>query len=119
MALVLCVLYGVGYRKIREKGKGARLLIAPFSLNLIFSCTLFYALLLMGVAIVHNITIDISFYVLLLLPILLQTIANLLLYFLYYKKKNKLTGKEYFLTCLGGEMAIFVYIFWLEIRTLF
>ena len=119
IAITLCVLYGIGYIKLRNQGKGIRLLIIPFSLNLIFSCTFFYALLLIGVTIVHQIPIDISLYLLLLIPLVLQTISNLLLYFLYYKKKNKLTNKEFVLTCISGATAVFVYMFWLEIRTLF
>jgi hypothetical protein len=104
---------------MKEKEKGIRVLFIPFSVNLIFSCTVFYVSLLMAIAILHNITIDIALILLLLMPVLFQTIINILLYFLYYKKKNKLTKKEYFLTCLSGATAVIIYLFWLKVKTMF
>lgn len=119
IAITLCILYATGYNKLRKEGKSIKLLLAPFSFNLFFSCALFYSLLLMAIAIVHNFAIDISMYLLLIVPIIVQTITNLLLYFLYYKRKNKLTAKEYFLISLSGSSAVVMYMLWLELRVLF
>ena len=69
------------------------------------------------VAFAHEIPVEFSAWLMLFTPLIFQTIANQLLYFLYYKKKKKMNAKEYALTSLAGALSIIIYMAYLEVNT--
>lgn len=116
ITLGLSILYLLGYKNIRQKGKSIRTVIIPFVVNSFTACIYYYFFIIAILIISHNIYLDLPTILIFIVPFIIQTIINVLLYFLYYKNQNKLTAKEFFITCLCGVSSIFVYISFMTLQ---
>ena len=116
LSLGVAAFYMWGMRYIRKQKQKLWLYAPPFILNTIGVFFTFYIFLMIMVAFAHEIPVEFSAWLMLFTPLIFQTIANQLLYFLYYKKKKKMNAKEYALTSLAGALSIIIYMAYLEVN---
>ena len=103
-------------KQIKKEKWGMLLCIPPFLVNLITSQFAIYFAAMIWASYQVGGTVNFNSFMMILFPVLIQTIANQLMYFLYYKKKKVLTGKQYFLISLAGVLSIILYATYMECR---
>jgi hypothetical protein len=107
--------YVWGMKKMRKQKCGILLCVPPFLVNAITSQIAIYFAIILWATHPSISLINLNGWMMIFSPVLIQTILNQLLYFLYYKKKKKLTGKQYFLASLAGMLGIIIYVTYLEL----
>lgn len=118
IALTIAVLafYIWVMRQIKTQKWGMLSCIPPFLINVITSQFAIYFAIIIWASHQAGAYVDLNSWMMILSPVLIQTILNELLYFLYYKRKKVLTGKQYFLVSLAGTLSIIIYVTYMECR---
>lgn len=115
LSLGVTAFYIWGMRRIRKNKEKLWLYAPPFIINAMGAFSMLYMFLILASAMLHEMTIDWSGWLMLFSPLILQTIANQLIYFLYYKRKKKMTSRAYILTSVAGVLSIIIYMTYLEV----
>lgn len=110
---LLALIYGLlifTVYKFYKKKQSIKKYIVPAFLNCLLSFIGNFVLLFSAISTLYDMTHWHIYIGPLLGSIAFMIIPNILLYRLYYKKKNKLTRKEYFISSLYGLLFFILYL---------
>ena len=111
--VLLALIYGLFFFttwKFYKKKKSLLKYIAPLSLNTLISFIGSFLILFATTCLLVDMVHWWKHILLLFGSIAFMIIPNILLYRLYYKKKNKLSKKEYFIASIYGFLLFILYI---------